>query len=283
VFKCDSSGNETWVSVFYGANVKVEDIDTDDSNNIYLTGTFYNSIVYESGNLSNTEYSIGGRDLFLMKRSMNGDFIWGKRIGSKWEDETSKSQYYNGDIYMQISEGDTLYFGNDTLTFLEYYNDFILRCNSEGDVVEQIRVFDLISHFSDFTIDNTGSIISSGRCNNSGFFDFIDFNPSEEAEYYHWKEGLAAYLHKIVNRIYDLNGDNFAVFPNPSNGMVKIVMDFNEYPKTLDVIDLSGKKIESFLIDEYSNEIDLHHLSTGVYFIKGYFNNKIESHRLIKL
>ena len=64
-------------------------------------------------------------------------------------------------------------------------------------------------------------------------------------------------------------------YPNPTNSKVR----FNQTIETIDIIDLTGKKIKSF----YNvNEIDIEHLPSGVYYLKLFFNDNVVTRKVIK-
>lgn len=57
-------------------------ITTDNSNNIYLTGTFQGTTDFDPSSAVNNVTANGGEDLFFAKYTNNGDFSWVKNIGT---------------------------------------------------------------------------------------------------------------------------------------------------------------------------------------------------------
>lgn len=57
-------------------------ITTDNSNNIYLTGTFQGTTDFDPSSTVNNVTTNGGEDLFFAKYTSNGDFSWVKNIGT---------------------------------------------------------------------------------------------------------------------------------------------------------------------------------------------------------
>lgn len=75
--------------------------------------------------------------------------------------------------------------------------------------------------------------------------------------------------------IEDAEALKLTSYPNPTNSKVR----FNQTIETIDIIDLTGKKIKSF----YNvNEIDIEHLPSGVYYLKLFFNDNVVTRKIIK-
>ncbi len=58
------------------------------------------------------------------------------------------------------------------------------------------------------------------------------------------------------------------VYPNPANDIVKIVLDNNCYDNTLTITDITGKTVLTENVTSNIMEINISHLSSGLYFIK---------------
>lgn len=91
--KLDSLGNMLWTKVVEGfigiPNNRISVITDADDNNIYVTGRFYgNNTDFNPGagtfNMSTTPFS--NRDVFVLKLSPFGDFIWAKSFGGSYRD-----------------------------------------------------------------------------------------------------------------------------------------------------------------------------------------------------
>lgn len=67
------------------------------------------------------------------------------------------------------------------------------------------------------------------------------------------------------NGISELEGSSIRLYPNPSSGIVTIDFD-NNYRKSITILDVSGKILESFITEKDSMLLDLTGRS-GVYFI----------------
>jgi hypothetical protein len=281
IIKCDQNGNELWVSLFHGGDTRVKNIITDEFGNIYLGGTYVNLMVFDSGNFSDIIQSHGGVDLFVSKYTPDGDLIWGKGIGSKWGDEISNTQFYDGKLYIQWSGSDTLFVDDYPIELPEYTYNSIVALESDGNFSESILTIDYIYNYSDFHIDDSGSIISTGRGHNSELNYLMDFDPSEDI-YNHHKQGQITFVHKMLNRAFEFEENQLFLFPNPTSGTLNIALKNNDSIQEILIIDINGKKLRSIVLSEFITEVDVSDLSVGTYFIFGIIDDKKETHRFVK-
>ena len=63
----------------------------------------------------------------------------------------------------------------------------------------------------------------------------------------------------------DIEADGLKIFPNPSNGMV--YFKNNHDILTVDILDVSGRKMDTKVIDQINSSIDMSHYSKGIYFL----------------
>ena len=84
VAKLDVMGNVKWAKKFGGQSTdKGFGITLDESENIYLTGSFQNEISFGGTTLT----SVGDKDTFIAKLDKMGMVKWAKKLGSDSEDE----------------------------------------------------------------------------------------------------------------------------------------------------------------------------------------------------
>lgn len=85
--KLDSSGNFVWVHTF-GSNTPFleqgKSIVIDNSNHIFVTGTFAGVVDFDQGiGVKNLTAASGAKgNLFILKYTLQGNFVWAKNIGS---------------------------------------------------------------------------------------------------------------------------------------------------------------------------------------------------------
>jgi hypothetical protein len=83
--KLDNSGSLTWYkSLKAYTNESLNTgyaISLDASDNIFITGTFKDSIDLDPGAGLDKEICIGGSDIFMVKLDASGNYVWGERLG----------------------------------------------------------------------------------------------------------------------------------------------------------------------------------------------------------
>lgn len=87
------------------------------------------------------------------------------------------------------------------------------------------------------------------------------------------------------NSLSKEENDNYtvALYPNPSDGLFKVAVYHKNANEQLnmEIVDLNGKAIYSSNITNGVNYIDLHHVQSGVYFVKIKDNDTLETLRIV--
>lgn len=122
IAKYDVNGNVLWAKNFGGTyNDYGGAITIDSSGNIYITGTFSNTILFDSFSLT----SVGSSDIFIVKYDINGNVIWAKRAGCNSIDyANSITTDAFGNLFISGS------FRNTPITF----DTFTLPNNGSADI-----------------------------------------------------------------------------------------------------------------------------------------------------
>ncbi len=139
--KFDPNNDYIW-SFSIGGNgyEEVKSIKTDNEGNIYITGTFQESIDFDP---SANEVSItaeSGWDVFIMKLNSFGDLLWVKNLGPyKYLKANSMSLDEDNNIYLTGYFSGTIDFnpGNESYNLTASKSDdvYILKLNSYGEFV----------------------------------------------------------------------------------------------------------------------------------------------------
>ena len=77
--------------------------------------------------------------------------------------------------------------------------------------------------------------------------------------------------------INEYSNIEFSLFPNPLTNSLIIKTQNNNYDGFYTLTDLTGKVILKGVMSQNMQPIDVKNVSKGVYFIKLYFNNNLES------
>jgi hypothetical protein len=140
--KYDAGGNLLWAKHEGGpGGDQGFGIAVDTQGNIYVAGTFYQTIVFDTFSFT----SNGFADLCLAKYDNNGNLLWAKAWGSIYEDLDSKifidknndvllTGMFAGDGASPPSHG-TISFDNITLTSAGGADVFILKLNNSGNTI----------------------------------------------------------------------------------------------------------------------------------------------------
>lgn len=135
IFKCDSLGNMLW---FKGVGSIGNDqgyaVSTDAFGNIYISG-WYDSSSISFGTVTLTNQGSG--DIFVAKYNESGNIIWAKSAGGVGSELVSASNCDNfGNFYvMGYFNSSTIIFGTDTLTNSGGNKVFIVKYNSNGNII----------------------------------------------------------------------------------------------------------------------------------------------------
>jgi hypothetical protein len=130
IAKFDKNGNYIWAKTFspgpipYG--IKQFKLSLDDNGNCYLAGSFSENLFVEN----DTIVSVGSADAAILKYNENGDYIWGKIVGSNSYDDFTDIDIISNNIYLSGSNGDSTYFDNYILTD---WGQFYCKCDLSGN------------------------------------------------------------------------------------------------------------------------------------------------------
>lgn len=185
VAKYDSNGNFLWVKQFGSPSIDVgQSIFVHDKQNIYFTGTFWESITFQTITDTITYVSEGLSDVFIMNINSYGEVIWVKQIGGSWSNECrSISADTYGNVYVTGYFNDSCDFDPGpnlfNLTSLGNWDSYVLKLNSNGDFIwaKQFGGIETVRSYSIF-LDALDNIYTTGE-----FFSSVDFDPSPSTDY----------------------------------------------------------------------------------------------------
>jgi hypothetical protein len=167
VSKLDSVGNFIWTRGGGGPNSDlIKGMDTDDSGNVIITGTFVSYIYFDS-----LYISPGG--IFIVKYDSSGVLIWAENITSS---NGAESQGLNIDISGNIIitgkfSGPTLDFGQLVLNSNYSFQIFVAKYSSSGNLIWANTDGSIIyNNTTGIITDNEGNIFVTGV-----FHGSIDF------------------------------------------------------------------------------------------------------------
>ena len=202
----------------------------DEIGNVYLIGSFYNSIDLNLGAGSDIVISNGSSDIFFAKYDKNGNYLWGKSVGGIGGDNGNEIIVDNQlNIYIAGTFQDTVDFdsniGINNLVYLSG-NIFFAKYDINGNYIyaKNIGSSDL-SNFNSlnykFAIDNQYNLYLLGVFIGEG-----DFDPS--SSYVSMTGDNSLFLAKYdANGGYLWSGTTSRIFPLGYNYLYNIAIDNN--------------------------------------------------------
>ena len=130
MLKLNSSGVYQWVYTVGDSDTDFGwALETDSSNNSYITGYFQDTVNFGGGNIT----SVGNRDVFVLKLNSSGVYQWVYTAGSTGDDHSYGLDIdSSGNIYAVGSFHSTINFGGGNITSAGEYDVFVVKLNSSG-------------------------------------------------------------------------------------------------------------------------------------------------------
>lgn len=179
IAKYDVDGNFKWVKEVGSAYGDwTAGISIDNGNNIYVTGTFYDTMDFDPGTGTALLVSTGGQDNFIAKYDSNGNYQWAHRMGSNstsTENGTDVAVDLSGNVisvgsYYQIATFSSTTF---TLPLAGNGNGYIMKHDSLGNFLWAINVGSAgnYSYCQSVDVDKAGNIYVAGAFRGPADFD----------------------------------------------------------------------------------------------------------------
>jgi len=173
-------GSFSWAKAISGSSIEAcYSTVTDNQNNVYVTGYFYNTADFDPSGSTFFLSSSGLSDVFIAKYNSNGDFQWAKKIGGTLSDVgySISTDSING-VYLCGQFNGTVDFdpslSSYTLTSMGQEDAFVCKLDTSG-VFQWAKSFGGIQEDYAISISSksTGEIIVTGN-----FMGIVDFDPS---------------------------------------------------------------------------------------------------------
>ncbi len=288
ISKLDASGNFVWAKQCGGTGSDWGfSIAVDDSENVYITGDFGGTVDFDPGAGTFNLTSTGGKDIFVCKLDASGSFVWAKQMGG-----TSHEKGFcievdaSGNVYTTGDFGGTCDFdpgaGTFNLTSSGDHDVFISKLDASGNFVwaKQLGGTNLDRGYS-IVVDASDNVYTTGYFLGTSDFDpgagIFDLSPVGSYDVFVHKMGQVT-----VDIMENTFNNQFTVYPNPTNGKLKIV--FEDELNNVELILRSAIGEEVYRNQyETKNQIELELETTaGIYFIEILTNNKKAVFKVIK-
>ncbi len=193
IAKLNPSGETLWAKQIGGAFFEyLAYVDVDGEGNVYVSGeTVSDVLFYET---SSIVYDTDPTHVFFAKYNTDGDLQWMKTIGEDAEDVQGDTWPYatktddDGNTYMIGWHSAESTFGDFTLTGDYFYNIFITKFNSDGEVLwaKSISNTQYDFHAYQLDLDEQGNVYIGGRFRDAISFgnDYEDVVPEGRRDLY---------------------------------------------------------------------------------------------------
>jgi hypothetical protein len=194
----------SWVKSSTGTGqLAPTDVAVDASGNVYATGSFVTAADFDPGSGTQILTSAGSADIFITKRSPNGNLLWAKRIGdTRTDGGTEIGLDASGNVYVTGYFSGTVDFdpgpAAQTMTAtLNRYGIFILKLDASGNYVwAKSMVGNNNATAWALAVDAAGNAYTTGD-----FSGTVDFDPGATIQ------NLTAFGRDIFISKLDANGD----------------------------------------------------------------------------
>jgi gliding motility-associated-like protein len=173
--KFDSNGNLLWHHSIGGSNDDSSaKLKIDNTNNIIISGTYYNSMTI--GNQTLISYE---QNYFVAKYSSSGNFIWASDIGSSvYNTAFDVEVAITGEIYVTGEFSGTMSFGSQSIIALGQKDVFLIKLSSSGSFIWAKRMG------SNGDNDMAGAVVADKEMNVYVFYKNDSFTNQGRIEKY---------------------------------------------------------------------------------------------------
>ena len=196
--KLDSNGNFLWAKIMDGVSgsTGISSVVTDDSNNVYMVGSwFYNGqIDLDPG--PNTVWTSGNRDFYVVKLDSLGNYVWGISLGGTMFDAAYQIEFTGNRLYVTGKFESTVDFdpgpGVFNLTAAGSDDAFILKLDLDGNFMDAVSITGTNSdvRLTNLQVNYDYNLVMAGL-----FSGTADFDPGPNV--FNLTNGVSTYVLKI--------------------------------------------------------------------------------------
>ncbi len=281
--KYDSNGNVLWVRQPTTGFAMGNSIVTDHTGNIYLIGSFRDSLDFGQYHLyTKSPYT----NIFLAKYDKNGNVLWAEQ--SEGLDSTfGWSGVYvaagnSNDVYIYgndaLPNNDTFYkvkFGSDTLSLIPpahaiYYPAVLFKLDTNGNTLCGSIIHDGGEDDIGMAADPSGKFVYvGGDLMDTDIFgsDILPAIQGENPFIARWLP--CGYTTDGINEVKGKN-EQLKVFPNPFTSSTNISIDNGQLTMDnyLELYDVTGQKLKTIEFKGNTYTLSAEGLAKGMYFIR---------------
>lgn len=267
--KINGSGTIEWDKTYggNGQDILRDIIPTSDGG--YLVGSYSES----NANGEKSENSRGGMDYWLLKIQNNGSLSWNKTIGGSGIDYLRDLKELSDGNYLLSGYSNSNISGEKTQNSKGGYDLWLIKVNTSGEIIGQN------------TIGGSGDEMGPYIEYKDGYYYYaLTTNSGISGDKTEDSRGAEDYwIFKAQNNLLNLSETSniFSVqlYPNPTKGNFEIQLDRNYASVLVEIMDLSGKILES---SNHINSDQIQHKTNqkpGIYLVQISLNGKEKIHK----
>ena len=290
ILKLSPSGNLIWAKqvgerTSSGTGIVLGlGISSDAAEDVYLIGYFEGNTDFNPGSFI-TSLIASSQDIFVLKLDSNGDFVWVKKVagnGDNWGQSIATKP--NGDSYITGGFMGTADFdmgaGDYDLTATGTSRDiFVQKIDTDGNFEWAFSMgSDYVDYGRAIEVDDNGNVYTMGYYVDAAFFNQaeIDFDPgvgtfnlgsnSDDPQgFFIQKLSDAGSPVEISENNHD---ETLVVYPNPTNGAIRVKLDGFDNPIALNIYDMTGKLVDNQKLVSNTTVDCLLPESSGIYLVQ---------------
>lgn len=274
VIKLDASGNYIWTNSNGGTSLdRGNSLLLDSIGNIYIVGSFEDTVDFDPGSGVNEITSNGLYDIFIQKLDNSGNLIWVKSIGGIGYDagfDIKKDG--SGNLYLIGGFSDIVDFdpgiGTNNLVSNGLGDIFILKLDESGDFIEALGFGGASYDYGySISIDNTNNLVATGYYSNT-----VDFDPGTNTSNLTSNGNYDIFVVEYMPAFISINkfndGSANRMYPNPTNGHFIIEIENQQYTE-VEIYNSLGSMVHREPIKGRLNHISLpESIPNGIYIVR---------------
>ncbi len=268
VAKYNVSGNALWAKSMEGTTNNGNDISTDNTGNVFVTGSFSAPGIIGTDTLTGN----GTVDIFIVKFNALGSVLWFNGAGSGSLDSgNSIATDANGNIYETGFYSGYINFGATTFTNGGYAEIFVVKYDTFGNVLWAQNVGSANGNSNignGITTDGYGNVFTTGYFLNPTL-TFGTINVTNAGNY----DMFIAKLNSATGIEENIQNNEINIYPNPATNMLQIASSKFQV-EGIKIYNVMGEKVISHwsLVNSNSVTVDVSGLENGMYFVEVYFD-----------
>jgi hypothetical protein len=292
IMKMNASGGFVWAKAIDGLNASVvgTSISIDKQNNLYVLGTYSNTVDFDP---NAGVYEMTGGAGFLLKLTPNADFLWVKPI--------QFTSYYSINRVTVDNDGNPYIIGYfsgvldcdpsaatyNLTTATSDYDGFMLKLSTAGNFLWAGQIGDASGSvdMDSSCMDKMGNVYTVGH-----FYGTNDFNTDSLGIFNLTTAGNNdIFIQKLGTTIVNtqniaINNPNITVFPNPTTSDFDVFVEQEQSNLKFNIYNSTGVLIKQMQSNNSKTNIPMIEQSAGLYVIEIICENKtIGRKKIIKL